>query len=85
MSDTISSPRPGLARRIRNAIRSAFQNGLLGQSGWNYVKGYTGGDAYWNNMLAQELARPAAAPGDGQSAAPRPLRPGSGLPSAIIE
>jgi hypothetical protein len=53
--------RPGFVRRMMERIRGAFQHGVLGQSGWSYVKGYTGGDVYWDNMLASETRPPAPA------------------------
>ncbi len=33
---------------------SALRRAVLGRSGWDYLQQYTGGDAYWDNMIAAQ-------------------------------
>jgi hypothetical protein len=49
-----TTPRPGLAHRLWTALRRF----ILGRSDGDYMKQFTGDDAYWDNMLAAERGWP---------------------------
>jgi hypothetical protein len=48
------TPWPGLAQRLCIRMRRF----ILGRSDGEYMKQFTGNDAYWDNMLAAERGRP---------------------------
>ena len=73
--------RAGLLARIWRPCSSALRRVMLGRSGWDYLKQYTGSDAYWDNAIAaqRECRTPAAAqapadPRAHQSPTPEPPR-----------
>jgi hypothetical protein len=43
-----------LLRRLVTAVGYWCRRGILGRSSWDYLKQYTGSDAYWDNMLAAQ-------------------------------
>jgi|SRR5947209_1737333 len=55
--------RAGFLARTWVPCSSALRRAVLGRSGWDYLKQYTGGDAYWDNMVAaqRQCRTPAAA------------------------
>src|SRR5436309_1716773 len=55
---TAMPDRPGLVRRLSVRILGALRRCILGRSSWDYLKQYTGSDAYWDNALAAERGWP---------------------------
>jgi hypothetical protein len=49
---------PGFWRRLLAAFGAALKRGILGKSSADYVKQFTGSDAYWDRALAAQLGWP---------------------------
>jgi hypothetical protein len=54
--------RAGFLARMWGRYSSELRRVVLGRSGWDYLKQYTGDDAYWDNVVAaqRECRTPAA-------------------------
>jgi hypothetical protein len=44
----------GFLARVWFPCSCAIRRAVLGRSGWDYLKQYTGSDAYWDNMIAAQ-------------------------------
>ena len=55
--------RAGFLARVWGRYGSEVRSAVLGRSAWDYLKQYTGGDAYWDNITTaqRECRTPAAA------------------------
>ena len=58
--------RPGLSRRLLTALGGAIKRGVLGKSSHEYMKQFTGGDEYWDKVIAAERGWP-------QQQSPKPI------------
>jgi hypothetical protein len=65
----------GFLSRVWGRYSSALRRAVLGRSGWDYLKHYTGGDAYWDNMIAAQREREAPAGAQAHSRTPQPPEP----------
>lgn len=50
---------PGLLQRILAALGTALKRAILGRSTHGYMKQFTGGDEYWDRVIAAQLGWPA--------------------------
>jgi hypothetical protein len=48
---------PGLWRRLGTALGAALKRGILGRSTHEYMQQFTGGDAYWDRVIAAQRGR----------------------------
>ena len=49
---------PGLLRRTLTALGGAIKRGILGKSSHEYMKQFTGGDEYWDRVIAAQRGWP---------------------------
>jgi len=50
-----SRERPGLLRRMFTALAGALKRGILGKSNHDYMKQFTGSQAYWDRVIAAQV------------------------------
>jgi hypothetical protein len=79
-----SDGRPGAWGRLWSKLGGALRRGLLGRSGHDYTKQFTGSDEYWERAIAAQLGWPRQQPrqpdpGRPHSPAPPVLLPGPGV------
>lgn len=48
----------GLLHRLLRAVGSALKRGILGKSGHDYMKQFTGNDAYWDRVISAQVGWP---------------------------
>ena len=78
-----SDGRPGVWGRLWSKLGRALRRGLLGRSGHDYTKQFTGSEEYWERAIAAQLGWPRQQlpqrdAGRPHSPAPPVLLPGPG-------
>jgi hypothetical protein len=63
-----SNETQGYLRRILTALPGALRRGILGKSSHDYMKQFTGGDDYWDRVIAAQLGWPQKEPPNPETA-----------------
>ncbi len=57
-----SNESPGFLQRVLTALGGALKRGILGKSGHEYMKQFSGSDDYWNRVIAAQMDWPQRQP-----------------------